>query len=176
MDIEKISVGGNEYDVCDAAARAMNSDEFSTAASYTAGDYCIYNNTLYKFTAAKSAGAWDSSKVAATQIGDELSQLNSNSKYNALYLGSADSLKDALENLADSNKVVQTIIFNRPSENVFASHGITTGHIMLFYSSSFWTNHIYFRLSTSDSIYIGSVNITNNTLDTFTRFSGTSML
>ncbi len=78
MDIEKISVGGNEYDVCDATARAMNSDEFSTAASYTAGDYCIYNNTLYKFTAAKSAGAWDSSKVAATQIGDELSQLNSN--------------------------------------------------------------------------------------------------
>lgn len=78
MDIEKINVGGNEYDVCDAAARAMNSDEFSTTATYAAGDYCIYNNTLYRFTADKAAGAWDSSKVAATQIGDELSQLNSN--------------------------------------------------------------------------------------------------
>ena len=76
MDIEKINVGGTQYDVCDTVARAAVSDEFSTGATYAAGDYCIYENTLYKFTAAKEPGAWDASKVAATQIGDELSQLN----------------------------------------------------------------------------------------------------
>ena len=76
MDIEKINVGGTQYDVCDTVARAALSDEFSTGGTYAVGDYCIYENTLYKFTAAKEPGAWDASKVAATQIGDELSQLN----------------------------------------------------------------------------------------------------
>lgn len=76
MDIEKINVGGTQYDVYDTVARAAISDEFSTGATYAAGDYCIYENTLYKFTAAKAPGAWDASKVTATQIGDELSQLN----------------------------------------------------------------------------------------------------
>lgn len=78
MDIEKINVGGTQYNVCDTVARAAVSDEFSTGAAYAAGDYCIYENTLYKFTAAKAPGAWDASKVTATQIGDELSQLNGN--------------------------------------------------------------------------------------------------
>ena len=76
MDIEKINVGGTQYDVCDTVARAALSDEFSTGGTYAVGDYCIYENTLYKFTAAKEPGAWDASKVAATQIVDELSQLN----------------------------------------------------------------------------------------------------
>ena len=76
MDIEKINVGGTQYDVCDTVARAALSDEFSTGGTYAVGDYCIYENTLYKFTAAKEPGAWDASKVAATQIGDELSELN----------------------------------------------------------------------------------------------------
>ena len=76
MDIEKINVGGTQYNVCDTVARAAVSDEFSTGAAYAAGDYCIYENTLFKFTAAKDPGAWDASKVAATQISDELSQLN----------------------------------------------------------------------------------------------------
>ena len=78
MDIEKINVGGTQYDVCDTVARAALSDEFSTGGTYAVGDYCIYENTLYKFTAAKEPGAWDASKVAATQIGDELSELNGN--------------------------------------------------------------------------------------------------
>lgn len=76
MDIEKINVGGTQYDVCDTVARAALSDEFSTEGTYAAGDYCIYENTLYKFTAAKEPGAWDSSVVEATQIADELSELN----------------------------------------------------------------------------------------------------
>ena len=81
MDIEKINVGGTQYDVCDTVARAALSDEFSTGGTYAVGDYCIYENTLYKFTAAKEPGAWDASKVAATQIGDELSQLNGKIKF-----------------------------------------------------------------------------------------------
>lgn len=52
-------------------------DVFSTTKSYSTGDYCIYNNVLYLFTADKSAGPWDASKVAATLVGTELSKVNS---------------------------------------------------------------------------------------------------
>lgn len=52
-------------------------DVFSTTKSYSTGDYCIYNNVLYLFTADKSAGTWDASKVAATLVGTELSKVNS---------------------------------------------------------------------------------------------------
>ena len=77
MSVKKINISGNEYDIKDANAQAMISDEFDSGTSYTTGDYCIYENVLYKFTSNKSAGAWDSGKVAATNIDTELSSLNS---------------------------------------------------------------------------------------------------
>ena len=76
--IDKANVGGAVHEINDTGARGMISpDVFSTAAAYEAGEYCIYNNTLYKFTEAKSAGAWDDSKASATDIASELSALNS---------------------------------------------------------------------------------------------------
>lgn len=87
--IDKANVGGTVHDINDTGARGMISpDVFSTAAAYEAGEYCIYNNTLYKFTEAKSAGAWDDSKASATDIASELSALNSslNSKATYIYL------------------------------------------------------------------------------------------
>ena len=77
MSVKKINISGNEYDIKDANAQAMISDEFDSGTSYTTGDYCIYENVLYKFTSDKSAGAWDSGKVASTNIDTELSSLNS---------------------------------------------------------------------------------------------------
>ena len=80
--IDKANVGGTVHDINDTGARGMISpDVFSTAAAYEAGEYCIYNNTLYKFTEAKSAGAWDDSKASATDIASELSALNSRTPY-----------------------------------------------------------------------------------------------
>ena len=54
------------------ANKATVADDFSTASNYAIGDYCLYGNTLYRFTAAKTAGAWDSSKVTEVKIGNEL--------------------------------------------------------------------------------------------------------
>ena len=53
-------------------------DEFSVTKAYSTGNYCIYNNILYKFTSDKAAGAWDSSKVTSTTVAGELSTLNTN--------------------------------------------------------------------------------------------------
>lgn len=90
MSVKKINISGNEYDIKDANAQAMISDEFDSGTSYTTGDYCIYENVLYKFTSDKSAGAWDSGKVAATNIDTELSSLNSRMDSKANYIVVSD--------------------------------------------------------------------------------------
>lgn len=53
-------------------------DAFSETNDYQAGDYAIYNNALYKFTADKAAGAWDGTKADAVKVADEIRQLNGN--------------------------------------------------------------------------------------------------
>ena len=54
----------------------MVSDAFSITKAYVIGDYAIHENVLYKFTAAKAAGAWDASKVQAVTVANELCELN----------------------------------------------------------------------------------------------------
>lgn len=61
-----------------ASADAMLSDSFSTIKAYASGDYVIYDNTLYRFTSAKPAGAWDGSKAQATTVAGEIGELNGN--------------------------------------------------------------------------------------------------
>ena len=93
MSVKKINISGNEYDIKDANTQAMISDEFDSGTSYTTGDYCIYENVLYKFTSNKSAGAWDSGKVAATNIDTELSELNSSClRFMGAFTGDFNSL------------------------------------------------------------------------------------
>ena len=53
------------------SAISNTTDAFDDTASYAVGDLCIYENALYRFTTAKSAGAWDSTKVTATTLDAE---------------------------------------------------------------------------------------------------------
>ena len=55
------------------------SDKYDSSKTYAVGDYCIYNDTLYKCkTAVTSAEEFDSSKWEATNCGKELVALNRN--------------------------------------------------------------------------------------------------
>lgn len=55
------------------------SDKYDSSKTYAVGDYCIYNDTLYKCkTAVTSAEEFNSSKWEATNCGKELVALNSN--------------------------------------------------------------------------------------------------
>lgn len=49
---------------------------FSTSKAYAAGDYCIYSGALYRFTANKTAGAWDGTKVVSVALADNMRELN----------------------------------------------------------------------------------------------------
>lgn len=50
---------------------------FSNTTAYTAGLYAWYNGVLYRFTADKSAGSWDSTKVVAVAIASDLASITS---------------------------------------------------------------------------------------------------
>lgn len=65
---------------------AMLATPFSETSSYTAGKYVTYNGQYWRFTADKTAGAWDASKAEATNIGAELSALNANNDIESIQL------------------------------------------------------------------------------------------
>ena len=54
------------------------SDAFSEEKTYAVGDYAIYENTLYRFIAVKTAGAWNPAAAEAVTVAGELDKLNGN--------------------------------------------------------------------------------------------------
>lgn len=64
---QPISTGGGD------TANPNISDAYDSTATYSVGEYCIYNDTLYKCTTAVSAAeAFDSAKWTATTVSAEL--------------------------------------------------------------------------------------------------------
>lgn len=64
-NIEGLSVA-----LASKANKAVIADEFDSTASYSSGDYVMYEGVLYKFTTSHT-GAWDASDVTATLVSDE---------------------------------------------------------------------------------------------------------
>ena len=50
--------------------------EFSTSTAYAVGDIVTYNNSLYEFTSAHSAGDWDGNDVTEISLIDVLGNIN----------------------------------------------------------------------------------------------------
>lgn len=142
MSVKKINISGNEYDIKDANAQAMISDEFDSGTSYTTGDYCIYENVLYKFTSDKSAGAWDSGKVAATNIDTELSSLNSRTEELEARTGNFSANPDTVNLQSEINIIpCNSIIFTTSGFSTTSDGGIRclkSGRI--FFRGSFIAN------------------------------------
>ena len=60
-------------------AKAISSDAYDNSKLYAVGDYCIYENKLYRcITAIESAEAFNIAKWEQTTVGKEVKQLNSN--------------------------------------------------------------------------------------------------
>ena len=74
-----INIGSDttSYDVWLQAGNII-SDAFSEGKSYSAGDYAIYKDALYRFTITKTAGAWNPKAVSPVTVAAVLSELNEN--------------------------------------------------------------------------------------------------
>ena len=60
-------------------AKGISSDAYDNSRSYAVGDYCIYDNKLYRcITAIESAEAFNIAKWEHTTVGKEVKQLSSN--------------------------------------------------------------------------------------------------
>lgn len=71
MDITNFIRNGVTYPIGDTKSRESIATAFDSTASYSAGDYAMYDGTLYKFTSTHT-GAWDSTHAEATCVTDEL--------------------------------------------------------------------------------------------------------
>ena len=79
---------GTEYALIDYNGRELITQIFNTAASYQTGDYVIYADELYRFSADKAAGTWDSTKVTGPiTVGDELKRLENAISGGVHYVG-----------------------------------------------------------------------------------------
>ena len=64
-----------KYELADAT---VGFSEFSTAFSYVVGDYCVYNNTLFRCISDVTAGSdFDASEWEATSFKEEFETLQS---------------------------------------------------------------------------------------------------
>lgn len=60
-------------------AKGISSDAYDNSRPYAVGDYCIYDNKLYRcITAIESAEEFNVEKWEQTTVGNEINQLNSN--------------------------------------------------------------------------------------------------
>jgi hypothetical protein len=57
------------------ATQDMISDAYNSSGTYNVGDYCIYENALYKCKTASTTGTWDFSKWDAVTVAEELEEL-----------------------------------------------------------------------------------------------------
>lgn len=60
----------------------VTAELFSASKAYAAGDFVVYNDKLYVFTAAHAAGAWTGSDATQTTAGSEIADLKEDLDYN----------------------------------------------------------------------------------------------
>ena len=82
VDMTEYEAAGDKFGAKDvnAITKMVNctGDAFDPERDYEVGDYAIHENTVWKFTTAHPAGAWDESHVEKTRILVEIAEQNKN--------------------------------------------------------------------------------------------------
>ena len=115
--IDADALGGNKPDFY--APQHEISDAFSTEKDYAIGDYCIYLNSLYRFTTAKSAGAWDGAAVVPVTIAQEMQDFSTR----------IESINGNLQKI-DANDATAVSMFKEKWDSLpTAEHGIGWAYV-----------------------------------------------
>ena len=135
------------------ANKDVISDKYDSSKTYSVGDYCIYDDTLYKCkTAVTSAEEFDSSKWEATNCGKELVALNSNLKWKEIAKDSTDWVGFP----STCNDICIIAKYNEHSTSIiYPKNGIVDG------SAHFGTNKLEVKLN----LYSTGVSISAMTVD-----------
>lgn len=98
----KIGYDGTTYNSPGDAVRAQAmrqgslARQFSSSTAYTVGDYVWYNNTLYKFTAAHTAGNWLGTDAVTVAIGDDIVEVKGQIEDNSVEISLVKSHLEAV--------------------------------------------------------------------------------
>ena len=110
------------------------SDAYDSTATSNTGDYCIYNDVLYKCNTDNTTGTWDAQYWDATSVAEELQSfepvkdLVRYSSYNAMCYGTLNSVETAVGNVAITNGVGRNVgswttesmnYFTLPDDNLY---------------------------------------------------------
>ena len=92
-------------------AKGISSDAYDNSRPYAVGDYCIYDNKLYRcITAIESAEAFNVKKWEQTTVGNEVNQLNIN-------------LSNVNKNVSDLKKNNSTTVFSQATLGSYMASG-----------------------------------------------------
>ena len=137
--------------------------EFSASISYAVGDYCMYNDQLYRFTTAHAAGAWNSNHVTSvSKITNEMRADNTPT--------------------ANSNKLVRSggVKSYVDSHDVFKITGTVSASNYTLTDSRIDNEHwevdqIYFATPSNVTTQIHwTTNITNHTVSLSATYAGST--
>ena len=153
LDTDATTIVGGINEVHDS----IGADKYSTTASYTVGQYCIYNNTLYRCVSPTS-GAWDSSKWVATTITSLIeSKANSSETYTKSQVDNAlsakeDSLSKGTGNLNANNLYGVNGYYRNVSGNI-SNCPNNDGNLIVIYNGEGNSTMQLFFVSTGETMY-----------------------
>ena len=141
---------------------SIGADVFDPNTSYTAGMYCIYNNTLYRCKG-NTSGAWDSSKWEAKTI---TSLIESKADSADVYTKSDFSIKTAsvaLTSVSASDIATVDVTVNDSKMNIVAGFGIAD-------SVSVVAVQVWFTSSTNIRLRVRNVSNASATFSAYIKY------
>ena len=106
-------------DIETRAKKTVITDVYDNTATYAVGDYCIYNNVLYRCkTAITTAESFDAAKWDATNIADEIAANTSNIAANTSNIATNTGAIGTLSNLDTTAKSNLVAAINEVNGNI----------------------------------------------------------
>lgn len=140
-------------------------DAYDPTRPYKVGEYCIYNDTLYRCTTACSAGSWATNQSCFTQ--DTL--VNVSNRFGLEYIGTCEDTQDYSGDLSQYRELhIFATIYKNANTKVFCSQLVTTDmfsaqHELFFDETVLSGNNVgYLRIQiTSNTVKVSVDNISS---------------
>lgn len=162
------SVGGTSLDQIIEKNNNNISDAYSDKKTYAVGDYCIYNNSLYKcITEITTAESFNSAKWKLTSINDILGNSDISSIGDGTVTGAVNTLDDSLKSVTKSVIMLRaygTLVNGVCDLNI---NGITENSIAIVCNNQGNSNYVISAYCTSNNI---KVTVNNNQANGITEF------
>lgn len=138
--------------------------DFDATASYTAGNYCIYEGKFYRFKNNHS-GAWAAADVDEIQIAGELSSIKSDLTNLAdVSVYTTDSA--LITDFRGKHDYYRTLVMSDSTKTMALLNAVNEEkvYVVLVENQQMWRNHPNFYAFLQDEVWVGILNIGENSV------------